>query len=63
MGCAVLCFVLSPALLAHQGGWDELLMVVTPIAVFALLLRAANRRAARIAEDEDDGQNRPGAQS
>jgi hypothetical protein len=32
-------------LLAHQGGWDEILMVLTPIAVFALLLKLANSRA------------------
>ena len=33
--------------LAHQGGWDEILMVLTPIAVFALLLKLANSRADR----------------
>jgi len=39
--------VLSTAVtvLAHQGGWDEMLMVLTPIAVFALLLKLANSRA------------------
>jgi cyanate permease len=39
--------VLSTAVpvLAHQGGWDEILMVLTPIAVFALLLKVANSRA------------------
>ncbi len=31
--------------MAHQGGWDEILMVLTPIAVFALLLKLANSRA------------------
>ena len=36
--------------LAHQGGWDEILMVVGPIVIFALLLRAANRRAAKLEE-------------
>jgi len=35
-------------ILAHQGGWDEALMVAVPIAVFALLLRLANRRAKAI---------------
>ena len=39
------------ALLAHQGGWDEMLMVAGPILVFALILRAANRRAERMAAD------------
>jgi cyanate permease len=34
-----------PALvLAHQGGWDEALMVATPLALIGLLLWVANRR-------------------
>ncbi|HYI61303.1 MAG TPA: hypothetical protein VEW93_05815 [Acidimicrobiales bacterium] len=32
-------------LLAHQGGWDELLLVLTPVSLFAGLLALANRRA------------------
>lgn len=36
------------ALLAHQGGWDEMLLVATPIAIFAGLLWLANRRANRV---------------
>ncbi len=31
-------------MLAHQGGWDEILLVVGPLAVIALLLWVANRR-------------------
>ncbi len=31
--------------LAHQGGWDEMLLVAGPILVFVLLLRVANKRA------------------
>ena len=42
-------------LLAHQGGWDEILMVAVPVLVFGLLLRAANRRAQR----QRDGQDAP----
>jgi hypothetical protein len=34
-------------LLAHQGGWDEVLFVLLPIALFAGLLALANRRATR----------------
>jgi len=30
---------------AHQGGWDELLLVAAPIGLFTLLLVLANRRA------------------
>jgi hypothetical protein len=33
--------------MAHQGGWDELLFVLVPIALFAGLLAVANRRANR----------------
>ena len=39
--------VVAQVVLAHQGGWDEMLMVLTPIAVFALLLKMANGRARR----------------
>lgn len=34
-------------ILAHQGGWDELLLVAGPVAVIALLLVLADRRAKR----------------
>ena len=34
-------------LAAHQGGWDELLFVLVPIALFGGLLAIANRRATR----------------
>ena len=33
--------------LAHQGGWDEMLMVLGPILVIVLLLRLAKKRAER----------------
>jgi hypothetical protein len=35
-------------LLAHQGGWDEMLFVAVPILIFGGLLAVANRRASRI---------------
>jgi len=38
---------------AHQGGWDELLLVGGPILLIGGLLALANRRAARM-NDEDD---------
>jgi hypothetical protein len=41
--------------LAHQGGWDELLFVLTPIALFAWLLHVANKRASRMADDDTNG--------
>jgi len=36
--------------LAHQGGWDETLLVIAPLLVIAVLLFIANRRANRVAE-------------
>jgi hypothetical protein len=47
-------------LLAHEGGWDEILFVLLPIALFAGLLALANRRATRAqAEREHDGSTEP----
>ncbi len=37
-GCGV-------TVLAHEGGWDEILMVGGPLLVFAAVLFLANRRA------------------
>ena len=40
--------------LAHQGGWDEILLVVTPLAIVGLLLYVANRRVnAQLAQAGD----------
>ncbi|MGD9704961.1 MAG: hypothetical protein AB7V74_21395 [Acidimicrobiia bacterium] len=36
--------VVIGALLAHQGGWDEVLLVLGPIAVIVVLLMVARRR-------------------
>lgn len=41
--------------LAHQGGWDEILLVLLPIGIFAGLLAVANRRAGRLAAERHDG--------
>ena len=29
---------------AHQGGWDEMVMVLVPVALVVFLLRLANKR-------------------
>jgi hypothetical protein len=42
-------------LLAHQGGWDEILLVVVPIAIVGALLWLARRRIDR-ASVAADGQ-------
>ena len=41
-------------LLAHQGGWDEILLVLAPIAVIVGLLRLASTRATRLADERDE---------
>jgi hypothetical protein len=51
-------------LLAHQGGWDEMLFVLVPISLFAGLLSLANKRAIqdqaeRQAEEERDSPAEP----
>lgn len=50
-------------LLAHQGGWDEILMVLAPIGLFAGLLFLANKRAAAGDGGEGDGDGDPEAPS
>jgi hypothetical protein len=44
----------TPVLFAHQGGWDELLLVLAPVGLFAFLLFLANKRAGRLVDDDDD---------
>jgi hypothetical protein len=41
--------------LAHQGGWDEMLFVLVPISLFAGLLALANKRAMRDQAERGDG--------
>ncbi|HAY66731.1 MAG TPA: hypothetical protein DCY82_00385 [Acidimicrobiaceae bacterium] len=48
--------------LAHEGGWDEILLVGGPLLVFAAVLFLANRRAnsklaEAAAEPEDSATN------
>ncbi len=47
--------VVEATILAHQGGWDEALVVAIPIVVFAWILWMANRRAARLQQERDGG--------
>jgi hypothetical protein len=42
------------AVFAHQGGWDEILYVLAPLAVFGLLLLVAKRRADREADEAQE---------
>ena len=47
------------AVLAHQGGWDEVLLVGAPIVVIVGLLAVAKRRVdATTSTTEDEVENR-----
>lgn len=43
---------LTAIVLAHQGGWDEVVLVTLPLIALAGLLRLARRRAEQEAEGE-----------
>jgi hypothetical protein len=52
------------ALLAHQGGWDEALLIAGPILAIVGLLILAKRRvdaAGRAQSPDVDGHDEPGA--
>ena len=44
----------ATVVLAHQGGWDEMLFVLVPLLVF-VVLQWLNRRKAREQNDKGDG--------
>jgi ABC-type enterobactin transport system permease subunit len=44
---ATVATAVASSLLAHQGGWDEFLLVAAPVAVIAALLAIAKRRVDR----------------
>ncbi len=52
-------FVVAPVL-AHQGGWDEALLVATPLAVIGGLLWLANRRVQAQLDEQTAVQHRTG---
>ena len=54
MNVAVLAAHLVAPLLAHQGGWDEIALVLGPIIILGGLLILANRRADKIASERDE---------
>ena len=41
-------------MLAHQGGWDELLLIIGPVIVVIALLRLAKRRVSSVHSDARD---------
>ena len=52
--------VATAAMLAHEGGWDEIILVAGPMVVIAGLLVLAKRRVdASVADQRDDGNGQP----
>lgn len=51
----------SATVLAHQGGWDEVLFVLAPLLIFAALLALARRRIDPDETNLHDGGSGPGA--
>lgn len=45
-------------MLAHQGGWDEVLLIVAPMIVVIALLRLAKRRVERQQDSGRSGDQR-----
>lgn len=44
--------ITAVSILAHQGGWDEILFVLGPLVIFAGLLVLARRRVDQLGDDE-----------
>jgi hypothetical protein len=53
--------VLAAVILAHQGGWDEILLVAGPILVIVGLLTLAKRRVDANGPDNDARDDSPAA--
>lgn len=45
--------------LGHQGGWDEVLILLSPVAVFALLRFLERRRRSKAGADRRGSEDRP----
>ena len=50
----ILMAAATPFVLAHQGGWDELIFVLVPLGVF-VTLQWLNRRKTRQESDKGGG--------
>jgi hypothetical protein len=47
----------TAVVVAHQGGWDEALLIAGPILLIAVLLTIAKRRVDAAAANRDDGRS------
>ncbi|HNJ98777.1 MAG TPA: hypothetical protein PLV13_11665 [Ilumatobacteraceae bacterium] len=50
---------LTASVLAHQGGWDEMLLIVGPIALVGGLMWLAKRRVEHAQQDDGATPPRP----
>ena len=48
---------------AHQGGWDEVLLVLVPVAAIVALLALAKHRATRARADPEADDDAPPGRS
>ena len=46
-------------MIAHQGGWDEILLVLGPIAVIVGLLMLARKRVDAVEQNKVDAKSKP----
>ncbi|MGB0114834.1 MAG: hypothetical protein WBP59_16570 [Ilumatobacteraceae bacterium] len=60
---AVLTAGARPMILAHQGGWDEILLIGGPILLIAALLMLAKKRVDAAAATLDDTSDQPNSPS
>ena len=51
--------MIAAVVLAHQGGWDEILFVLSPLVLFAVLLMVARRRVDQMEDGAEDEQDPP----
>ena len=45
--------MMDTLVLAHQGGWDEILYIIVPVALIVVGVRWAEARARRRAQEEE----------
>ena len=50
---------MAGVVVAHQGGWDEILFVLAPLLVFAGLLLVARKRVDQMEDDAAPGEDAP----
>lgn len=55
--------MIANSILAHQGGWDEILIIIGPIALIVGIVALVRRRLNREAQEADAEQGNAGLTS